>query len=103
MLEDTLGDEADDVRLYRLCRPDMGLEIKRRPTGASDRVAIGTERVGHDVQAVFGCRLVDWPVLAAAHWLLGSSRELDLYESLVPGDTLDLGHRRRRVLVRDSD
>ena len=52
VLEDALGDQADDVGLHRLGWPDVVLQIERWPAAAGDRVAIGAERVGHDVEAV---------------------------------------------------
>ena len=71
--------------------------------GAGNRLAVGAEGVGGDVQPLLGACLVDRPVPAPAHRLQVAALEQHLHEAAVAGPAAHLGGGRHRILHRHHD
>ena len=79
----------------------MVFDVVGGVAGAGDRMPVGAECVAGHVQPFLGARLVDRPVLAAAHRLLHAALEQHLHEAPVARATAHLGGRPHRVLAGD--
>ena len=71
--------------------------------GAGNRLAVGAEGVGGDVQPLLGACLVDRPVPAPAHRLQVAALEQHLHEAAVAGPAAHLGGGSHRILHRQHD